>query len=422
MYLEPDELKRAQSCGGRAEEVNYAARRLALHAAGERIRLLSAPATSGIRQLSTKEGFINTSDAFWSPPPIISQRRPPILADADDEEIFFTRYRNSQRPPLGAVSQSLALLRRSNQYLSTSRFSEGVIFDHLGGVRRGFGFLNGAPLSHTPWLLRDAEGLAVERESLGRAPHYDSSFLIFYNGNLHNYYHWLAEGLLPLDVLMNSLPPDKNICIALPKSMDINPLVDHRGSLMSLGFDKVDVIEIGDDLVNVAEVIWVECDLVEHMPAQYLKSFQRRIASKYANQVKKRSRRLLIERKGPTRMISNFDAVRAVLSEEGFDTVSLEGMAPSDQILLFQSAEFVVGAHGAGLANLLFCEPGTKVIEFMPSVEMRPFFWIISDSLDLRHAVQFCPMVNGDTFQATLEVDISKLTALYKTLDVDPPR
>ena len=419
MYLEPGELRKTQR---RAEGLHNAAPGLALHDGGERIRLLSAPATSGIRQLASKEEFIDASDAFWSTPPVIRQRRPPILADAEDEGIFLTRYRNSQPPPLGAVSESLALLRRSNQYLSTSRFSEGVIFDHLGGVRRGFGFLDGAPLSHTPWLLRDREGIATERGPLARVPHYDRSLLIFYNGNLHNYYHWLAEGLLLLDVLVNSFPPNKDICIALPKSMDINPLVDHRESLKSLGFDQIDVIEVGEDLVNVAEVIWVECDLVEQMPAQCLQSFQRRIASKYATQVKKRSRRLLIERKGPTRMISNFEAVQALLSEEGFDTISLEGMAPSDQILLFQSAEFVVGTHGAGLANLLFCEPGTKVIEFMPSVEMRPFFWIISDSLDLRHAVQFCPMVDGDTFQATLAVDLNKLTALYKTLDGDRPQ
>ena len=225
MYLEPGELRKTQR---RAEGLHNAAPGLALHDGGERIRLLSAPATSGIRQLASKEEFIDASDAFWSTPPVIRQRRPPILADAEDEGIFLTRYRNSQPPPLGAVSESLALLRRSNQYLSTSRFSEGVIFDHLGGVRRGFGFLDGAPLSHTPWLLRDREGIATERGPLARVPHYDRSLLIFYNGNLHNYYHWLAEGLLLLDVLVNSFPPNKDICIALPKSMDINPLVDHR--------------------------------------------------------------------------------------------------------------------------------------------------------------------------------------------------
>ena len=65
-------------------------------------------------------------------------------------------------------------------------------------------------------------------------------------------------------------------------------------------------------------------------------------------------------------------------------------MSVVDQILLFQSAEFIISPHGAGLSNLLFCEPGTKVIELTPSVEVRPFFWMISDKLDLVHGMLFC--------------------------------
>ena len=109
-----------------------------------------------------------------------------------------------------------------------------------------------------------------------------------------------------------------------------------------------------------------------------------------------RNRRLLVERKGPTRKIQNFDEVQAFLTHEGFETVFLEGMSIREQILLFQSAEFVIGTHGAGLTNLLFCEPGTKVLDFMPSVETRPFFWLISEGLNLRHAVQFCSGADGD--------------------------
>jgi capsular polysaccharide biosynthesis protein len=111
--------------------------------------------------------------------------------------------------------------------------------------------------------------------------------------------------------------------------------------------------------------------------------------------------------------------VQLLLAQEGFETVFLERMAIEDQISLFRDAEFVIGAHGAGLTNLLFCAPGTKVLEFMPAVEMRPFFWLISVGLDLRHAVQFCPSIDGDTFQATLAVDIAKLKTLYKRLDAD---
>ena len=88
-----------------------------------------------------------------------------------------------------------------------------------------------------------------------------------------------------------------------------------------------------------------------------------------------------------------------------------------DQILLFQSAEFIIGPHGAGLSNLLFCEPGTKVIEFMPSVELRPFFWVIAEKLNLVHGMQFCDSVGRQDFQADLTVDIGKLQALFRVVD-----
>jgi capsular polysaccharide biosynthesis protein len=87
------------------------------------------------------------------------------------------------------------------------------------------------------------------------------------------------------------------------------------------------------------------------------------------------------------------------------------------QILLFQSAEFVISPHGAGLANLLFCEPGTKVIELMPSVEVRPFFWLISEKLGLVHGVQFCASVGDQGFQGSITVDIDKLQALLLMVD-----
>ena len=74
-------------------------------------------------------------------------------------------------------------------------------------------------------------------------------------------------------------------------------------------------------------------------------------------------------------------------------------MSVVDQILLFQRAEFVISPHGAGLANLLFCEAGTRVIELTPSVEMRPFFWLISEKLSLVHGVLFCPVAEGRGFQ-----------------------
>jgi capsular polysaccharide biosynthesis protein len=85
--------------------------------------------------------------------------------------------------------------------------------------------------------------------------------------------------------------------------------------------------------------------------------------------------------------------------------------------LLFQSAEFIISPHGAGLANLVFCEPRTKVIELMPSAEFRPFFWLLSDKLDLVYGLQFCAGAGDQGFHAALTVDLRKLQALIRMVD-----
>jgi len=47
----------------------------------------------------------------------------------------------------------------------------------------------------------------------------------------------------------------------------------------------------------------------------------------------------------------------------GFRPVILEDISFKEQISLFQNADCIVGLHGAGFANLSFCNPGIKVIE-----------------------------------------------------------
>jgi capsular polysaccharide biosynthesis protein len=45
----------------------------------------------------------------------------------------------------------------------------------------------------------------------------------------------------------------------------------------------------------------------------------------------------------------------------------------------------VVGAHGAGLANLLFCTPGTKVLELFAPRCVNLCYWVISNHAGLNY-------------------------------------
>lgn len=50
------------------------------------------------------------------------------------------------------------------------------------------------------------------------------------------------------------------------------------------------------------------------------------------------------------------------------------GLEPTDQIKLFASADLIVAPHGAGLSNVVFCRPGTRVVELFPSFPILPLY------------------------------------------------
>jgi capsular polysaccharide biosynthesis protein len=56
-----------------------------------------------------------------------------------------------------------------------------------------------------------------------------------------------------------------------------------------------------------------------------------------------------------------------------------------EQVALFQSAEIIVAPHGAGLSNIVFCKPGTKIIEIFSSYYLNPCYWYISQEVGLEY-------------------------------------
>ncbi len=378
--------------------------------------LLRSCAMGERRRAASLTAFLQAANSYWTSSDT-ADRAAPIFADEADRQTFDSGCgKAADAPQVGRVQDSVRLIRRTDQFVAMSRFSEGSVFDRVG-VWRALGYLQHPPAGTAPWLSKEGDGIRISEDVLATAPVYNESCLIFYNGNLHNYYHWLVEGLLCLDILSRTLEPTLNLKILLPKSMDVHAVLDHRETLRALGFGGHASEEVASPIVRVREAIWVDSDLVQYMPAPYLKNFQQRIAARYAGQRGPRKRRLLVARRGVHRSIRNIGQVQDLLSRYSFETVYLEGMSMADQILLFQSAEFIIGPHGAGLANLLFCEPGTKVIEFMPMVEFRPFFWVISEKLGLVHGLQFCDPAAGQGFQDAIHVDTGKLETLMRRME-----
>lgn len=97
------------------------------------------------------------------------------------------------------------------------------------------------------------------------------------------------------------------------------------------------------------------------------------------------SKRIFISRKdAPQRKIMNEDDVFALFKNKGFLRYELDTLSVTDQILLFHQAEFIVSPQGTGLANCIFCQEGTKIIELLQGLNDCTF-WFLSQDLNLKY-------------------------------------
>ena len=98
--------------------------------------------------------------------------------------------------------------------------------------------------------------------------------------------------------------------------------------------------------------------------------------------------RLYVDRADGSRTLENGAEVIALMREHGFSIYN-----PSehdDQPADFAAASVVVGAHGAGLANLVFCRPGTRILEFMPMDHVRPYYFTLAVRMGIDWACLPC--------------------------------
>jgi capsular polysaccharide biosynthesis protein len=83
------------------------------------------------------------------------------------------------------------------------------------------------------------------------------------------------------------------------------------------------------------------------------------------------------------RTVVNEQQVLDTLAKLDFRPIVLELMSVREQAKLFSQAELVVGPHGGGLTNLVFCSPGTRVVEVFAPRYVHPSYWMLSNRCDL---------------------------------------
>ncbi len=136
-------------------------------------------------------------------------------------------------------------------------------------------------------------------------------------------------------------------------------------------------------------------------------------------------RRLLISRADAAgRRLVNEDAALAALQPYGFERIVPGRMALDNQVRAFAAATHVVAAHGAALANIVFCAPGTRVLEVFHPHYGTSAYAMLAPALRLRYAALIGrdgasdAAADNDPALAAVRADMS----LDRHILVDPDR
>ena len=118
-------------------------------------------------------------------------------------------------------------------------------------------------------------------------------------------------------------------------------------------------------------------------------------------------RRIYVSRgQGVRRSILNEAELVRILASHEFE-VFTPGNGIQD-FRVFSEASVIVGSHGAGLANIAACHPGTSVLEIVPCGFEYPYFYTLADSAGCFYAAIEGEPGQDDARNESFRVDIDR--------------
>ena len=107
---------------------------------------------------------------------------------------------------------------------------------------------------------------------------------------------------------------------------------------------------------------------------------------------KKPFRKLWISRKNAVAR-NVIDEEKFFMLLKGWEFVQLEKLPVGEQMQLFAEAKSIIAPHGAGLTNLLWCAPDTKVLEFQRETMLsKKVYPVLASHLELKFTTD-CPSI-----------------------------
>ena len=293
------------------------------------------------------------------------------FVEVSGREIYVIPYKYEEQPPLG-LDHPRSI--RVDSTWTPNPFDE-VVMSHMLEIEDGFASHDGYVFDKTGRLVR--QGIHKYRNKIKRAhllfPHkifpnirrFDKEIAIVTASNQYFYWHWLFDILPRLLMLEHMEKCTEKIYIQkrFPFQRETLALLGILSDERIIDCDQIPIIS--------ATRLVIPCHQIaagREFPNWVCQVLRERFLSHASDKQNFMGRRIYVSREAARfRRVLNEGEIIDLLKQYGFSLVRLENLAFTEQVKLFRDAEVVVGASGSGLANLVFCSKGTKVIELFPT-------------------------------------------------------
>ncbi len=94
-------------------------------------------------------------------------------------------------------------------------------------------------------------------------------------------------------------------------------------------------------------------------------------------------------RKATSRKLVNEQEIINFLASQGFVEFFPEDHSIIETAAYFSKADYIVGVHGSGFANLAFISKNTKVLDIVAPLHLDPYYWMLSNRNESQYGYLF---------------------------------
>ena len=212
------------------------------------------------------------------------------------------------------------------------------------------------------------------------------------NRGFNNFYHWMIDILPALNLFEQAgykiEPEDKLLVYNATSGFQ-------KTTLQLLGFSPDQVLEVRDSspYYQAEEIIMpFFANAMATRMGSWIPEFLKSSFLPKQTVENSEGNRYYIARGNQARngrSIDNESELVAFLEAYNVKAIYPEEYSIQEQATLFSNASLVIATHGAGLTNIVFCKPGTKIIELYGQY-MESCYWCISNVCELDYYILDC--------------------------------